>query len=86
MATTMAMASAMASAAAADAMMMVVAKKAMRMKANPVLERARFVDKGYETGDAHHHSIASCLNDDVSINASFTFNTIQATEGVRAYP
>ncbi len=39
----------------------------------------RFVDKADERGDAHHRGVASCLNSinhDVSINASFSFNTI----------
>ncbi len=39
-----------------------------------------FVGKADERGHTHHRGIASCLNiinDDVSINASFIFNTIQ---------
>jgi hypothetical protein len=79
MAAVMAMATAMASAAVAAAMMTVATKKATRTKASSALERTALVDKADERGDAHHHSVASCLNSidhDVSINASFSFNTI----------
>ncbi len=79
MATVMAMATATASAAVAAAMMTVVTKKATRTKAARPWRGQRFVDKADERGDAHHRGIASCLNSfnhDVSINASFSFNTI----------
>jgi hypothetical protein len=78
MATAMVMAMATASAAAAAAMMTVATKKATRTKeARPRRGRC-FVDHADERGDAHH-GVASCLNiinDDVSINALFNFNTI----------
>ncbi len=76
MATTMAAAAA---AAAAAAMMKVTTKKVTRMKASRPWRGRRFVDEADERGNAHHRGVASCLNitnDDISINASFGFNTI----------
>ncbi len=71
MATAMAMATATASAAGAA--------QRGRKQARPQRGR-RFVDKAGERGDARHRGVASCLNSinhDVSINASFGFNTIK---------
>jgi hypothetical protein len=66
-------------------MMTVVTKKATRTKGQeedddkPGSERGHFVDKADRRGDDRHRGVMSCLNiinDDLSINASFSFNTI----------